>query len=1532
MERFKHYTLVILTGITGSILVFSFIAAIVLNSGILNHYAQQKLVELFNRELSGQLELKRVYLNFPNKVVLIGPKIYEPGSNTPALSAKKISARFNFLMLLQPEITRLSFRNIDADNLQADFIEHKNGKYNIEIIFTPRKPDSTKAPFESFSCRKLSLQNAAFSLKRKQTGNTPQAYYQVKRINLLISALRIKENLFNGVIKKSSFMVPSHAFRLREGSGKFHISTTRSELLSVKARSEKSSGKFSISLDDFNIFKSGNARQILNRITASRSFVSITKLNLHTGEIKKFYPVSELPDGLYQVKGNARVNDGLLEILDSRITRGKSKITLKGTARNLQKRARLAFTVTCDTSSIEPEILKFLLRNTPYRDLATGLGTIKFFGKARGSSRQITTSLGISTDAGSLSLKAEAKGDIDRQLTWNGAFTIRDLETYRLAMEAAGRNNRQNRLQADGRFSGRSRGLKSLDQLDLAANVRDSFWKQQEIKNGSISAQYMQKRLNATLNLYNGTELLEATGEIDWNPVMARYQVNGRVKRINLAKALGTKKFSTNLNGTLAIKGEGFDTRSLNTAAVFRFEPSSVNKFRFRDRSEAALAIAQRKEVLQVQLKSDFLDASISGNQSLKQLISALELTGYGISRELANRSLRKSGTATTAGPSSTQPEKPFRSSYQITVRDVAPLALFLPVGDLALQGTANGELLYENGLSTLSSSITVTSFSDTSGTSLQNLAADAVVTCNRKGMPKAALKGTTAKLLVAGVTSEALVFNAAYQQARVALSLDGKLPERNWQLQTTLSAQQSGALWNLTVNTFSLGNGLNRWTIPDGSRIAIGRASVLFDNLRIAKNRQQIVLDGRLSSSEAGTFRCSLSNVDLDELNRKRSKKAEPKFAGILNGTLTVSGPSGLKTSVLDLTGTSIRYEQIIFGGIRCTARHKGGQMKFDFRSSSAQSMENKMPVAINAIQGSGSIPLALQYVPLKVSIPDAQSINASFRSDNLSAKVVTYVLPLFEKAEGIIPTTMTISGRTPKPEIHLTSRLQNTMLTLESTKTSYRMNGEVVASPRQVELKDIRIRDTRNGTGRLNGTIRLTDLEPKEINLGASCSSLLLFDKKELKDDTSFGTITGTTRNIRMHGNISAPVVEGEMIINNADLSMYRAGANESTKYVGVEKFIEFVPRRPVLREETATKEGHVNKPTEFHYSLIDILQIRNLKLVSTEPIKYTVIFDRVRGEELETVINNLYLIVNKSNQRYRLYGSVNVADGKYRFSNTNFDLEDGGKITWNNAEIRDGQMDNLYGSKYMSISNAQTGERDNVKMLLAITGTLNEPHVILGYYLNEQAQPYASKSMIGSIPSQIDPNAEINVISMLFSKQWYAPPGTAGRIGDLAVSSAGLATGAGLVSSQISQVIQNIAGLESFNINLGVDKEGQLSGIDLYFAVNIPGTNGRLRFVGTGSSPDIKDKALFNYYGTSQKIEYRVTPKVYIEAYRSYGQPEGSSATSNLQKPSEHWGASVSYRERFHTWDQFWKRIAPSSEKKTPEAADEKKQTTN
>jgi hypothetical protein len=794
-----------------------------------------------------------------------------------------------------------------------------------------------------------------------------------------------------------------------------------------------------------------------------------------------------------------------------------------------------------------------------------------------------------------------------------------------------------------------------------------------------------------------------------------------------------------------------------------------------------------------------------------------------------------------------------------------------------------------------------------------------ASIKCVPAGLSTAAVSGTAASMTVIGKELKNLHLVSSFDKGRLTTDFDLAMPQFEQKLSAAFRAQRTGQSATVTIDKLQLSSPQGVWQTIAGSTFDIAPTYARFNRFRFFKADQSVEFDGMLSSTLPGTFQCTLSNINLAEANHFLLDPNLNPLTGHANARFTVSGKPGAKTSVLDLRCSDVSYDEMKIGTIHMTADHSGDRLRFDLESRGSQTVSGgTQSPSINTIRGSGSIPLLLNYSPFQVRLPENRPLQASFHSDDLSAKFISYAVPLFDYAEGIIPTDLRIAGSMPRPDIFLTARMNDTKIRVAPTQVTYRINGEVTGTPSRIEIGNLKISDNLQGTGSISGMIRLEGLNPRSVNIAGTFRNLLLYNKKDLKDDTSFGTITGTTENLRFYGELTSPTAEGELTVTSADFSLYRKGSNESAKYIGVEKFIEFVPRRPAAKPATTVKTKPSGYP-QFHYNLLDILQIRNLKLNCYVPLKGTIIFDRIRGERIEALTNNLSLIVNKVDQRFSLFGSIDIVGGKYTFSNSSFDLENGGRITWNNEEIRDGHLNNIYGGRQVSAYDAQTGERDNVKLLIAVSGTVEAPNVRMGYYLNDDLQPYSAVNMIGRQTSHIDPNADLNVISMLFSRQWYLNPERQAGGGNIPVSSVGVSAGTGMLSSQLSSIVQDFAGLESFNVNVGTGTNGNLSGLELYFAMLVPGTNGKIRFIGTGSTPGSRNNTTTNYYGSSQKIEYRVNPKVYVEAFRSYGMNNNDATYSNLQKPTENWGVSVSYREKFHTWSQFWDHVTGKKQKK-------------
>ncbi len=1510
MEHLKHYSIKLLTACLAFLLLLSLSALIVLNSGVLDRFAKERVIALFNEKFYGRLELQEVHLKFPNNVTLINPRIYGPGETSAALEARSLSLKFNFLSLLQPDIRKLYLRRLTADRLNTRVIEQSNGKLNLDLVFKSRDPDSTKAPFDHFFCKQLQVSNSqlSYSGNKNRRDNVSIA---VNALDFELSSFTVKKNFLRGTIEKMHCSLPKNKLTLQQASGDFFFSENRSELLSLKVVANRSHTELSATLDHFNIFSPQRDKQL----AFATSFLNVQELALQSDDLKLLYPQLLIPPGLYTLKGDAKGKKDNVELIGALLRHNKSRLAIKGELLNLLDKEAFAYELKCDSSKIATDFANFYLKESALKDLERKSGDITFFGNAQGTLKAVKAEVKSLSLLGNVSLSGEASKESAEQVAYKGTFVLKECKPH-LFMSA---ENRKSMLNASGSFEGQNNSM-GVNQSTLEMTLTDSFWQNQPLKEGSVVVKYGGQVLNTALFLKNNLTSFNLDGDIDWKEGVARYRASGKTAALDISKAIGSNAFTTDLNGVFALQGSGFDSKMLNLAAALQFSASTINGFQLKERSKVAIDIVQNATSSRASIKSDFLDLLAEGNYTFAELIALSNVTSSALTREVSAQNIwHTTPLLRVTGPDALK--RPFTVNYRISAKDISPLVLFFPVQGIALQGSAEGRAVFLNGQCSIGAAINLGTLSSRKDFSVENLSMKADVVCNSSGVPHATLTGRASSLTIANKKAGETIFSGIYTPSRLEGTIDLAVTDPAEKLSARFTATKSDPGYDLLFHNLSLKDNSGIWQAEENSHLILGRNAARFNRFTIAKGVQQAMFNGELSNSQSGTFQCTFSNIDLNELKRLALDPSLDKLAGTINAALTVSGNPDSKTSTLTINGTNIFYEDISIGTLQANALHNGRQLRFEMHSSplKPKKIVAKAAPLMNTIDGSGTIPLAISYYPLHFRMAERESISGTFRSDNLSAQFLHYLLPFFESAEGIIPSTLKIEGTTPRPDIYLTSHLQDTTIKIEPTQASYLLNGELYVTPKAIELREIKVSDKNDGNGVINGVVKLEKLQPMGLELMGTFNKLLLFNKKDKEDETSFGSITGTTRNILVHGTFSEPVIEGELRIDSADFSLYRYGANESTKYVGVDKFIEFIPRYPSQSNPEFEKRRAETKPVEFYHSLIDILQIKNLKLSSIEPLKYTVIFDRLRGEQLESTINNLSLIVSKNNQQYQLFGSVNVIGGKYKFSNSNFDLQDGGKISWNSVDIRSGVMDNLYGSKVISVSNQQGGERDNVKLLLAITGTLNTPQVAMGYYLNDQSQPFASVNMIGGQSSQIDSNAELNVISLLLYKQWYIRPGGGGVNTNIAVSSVGLSAGTGILSSRISRLIQNIGGLESFNINVGMDKRGALSGLDLYFALNVPGTGGKIRFIGTGSSPGSRESATANYYGTAQKIEYRVTPKVFVEASRSYGQNGSATSGTNLQKPAETWGVSLSYKERFQTWDQFWKHLFPSSDKK-------------
>ncbi|MBN1928442.1 MAG: translocation/assembly module TamB domain-containing protein [Chlorobiaceae bacterium] len=1498
MEKVKKYSLAVMAIASALVIALIIAAAVVLNSGMVDLFARKQLLELFNNEYRGRLEMKETRVRFPDQITLVGPAIYEENAATPAAGADSIRLKFNFLSLLRPKITLLSFRNVEVNGARIEIIEDANGELNLQKVFLREHPEMPEVlAIEKFRARHFTMNNAALSWKQRNG-----TVWNLKNLHLDVSRAFVAKYEIMGTIKQMRFDMPDRDLKLRSGSGLVAFTPVRSDLIGLDLQTARSRAQLSVSMDGLDLF-SGLSKE---RIATHPTFVHIESIDLDSGELSRFVQLpSALPAGRYHLKGDAKGTLSDLKILPTSIEHGDSRIAIEGELLNLLDSNALSFQLNIGKSSISPKLLDEVLEDERWRKLAGEAGNIGFTGMLRGKLDRWMTELDVETALGEASAVFETSRTSGGEYRAEGSFTLANTQPHRFI----GAENVESGFDGEGSFRLGS------GSIHAELSILGAFWQQQTLSSGSVTLDYNGRIIDLATTLYgeNGEEL-RMTGAADLSSPAPSYRAEGTVRRLDLSRASGMEKLVTDLNGSFEASGSGIDPASLNLRATMLFSPSSFNNYRFRDGEAVTASIAQSAGASSVSFSTGAFDLSAEGTASLAQMINAAQNAAACVAKEFG-----------IDLPVPQPPGKaPYAFSYRASVRDLSPLQPLLPTGELQFTGSASGQATGSDGRLSIDTRIESPSLSSGKTFSVKHTTVNASVQCASGSVASAKLTGSAKAMTLIGREFRDLNLLSSLDNQRIDASVACSIPQFDETLTAAVHTLRRDRLNTVIIDSFRLSNPQGAWQARAGGTVEIGPNSLRFNRVSISKAAQSLELDGLLASSLPGAFRCTLSNIDLAESKFLLLDPALKALKGRANARLTVSGAPGAKTSVLELQGDGIAWDELKIGRVQMNAAHSGDILRFSLESRGLTPAEGATQgVPVNTIKGSGAIPLVLNYSPFVLRIPENRQIRASFRSDDLSAKVITYLVPLVDQAEGVIPTDLRIAGTMPRPEIFLTTTLANTTLRLEPTRVTYQLNGRITGTPSRIDFGSLTISDSQGGSGAISGMIGLEGLEPVSANLTGTLNRLLLYNKPDLKDDTSFGTITGSTRNIRFYGELNAPTAEGELTLNSVDFSLYRKGSGESAKYIGVEKFITFVPRRPQPVKVEAAKASQEQAP-QFSYTLLDILQIRNLRLTASVPLKGTMIFDRIRGERIEGTLNNLSLLVNKSGQRFNLYGSVGITGGKYAFSNASFDLENDGRIVWNNEEIREGRLIDIYGSKQISAYDPRTGERDNVKLLIAVSGTIDRPDVRMGYYLNDDPQPWSAVNKIGRQTSQIDPNADLNVITMLFTRQWYLNPQRQGSVnGYNPVSSVGVSAGTGLISSQLSGLVQNLAGLESFNVNLGTGAEGKLSDLELYVSLLVPGTEGKVRFIGTGTTPVSRSNTATTnyYYGSSQKIEYRVNPKVYVEAFRSYGMTGSDAASANLLKPTENWGVSVSYRKKFHTWSQFWNGLF-GGKKKTPE----------
>jgi len=208
-----------------SILVLLILLILSLRLPAVQNYVKDKLVVYLEKKIKTKVSLERVYIGFPNSLVM--ENLYLKGQDIDTLLAvKKLDVGLHMMKLIN---STADITSVDMEGVRANVVRKKDGKFNFDYIIdafaTSDKEESPSKPF-IISLDKINLKDIGVTFNDQQSRNDIKLYfksfdtrvktfdlnkniYAVNDINLDGLKLKLKQDLVQEVAKKVEKKVDS---------------------------------------------------------------------------------------------------------------------------------------------------------------------------------------------------------------------------------------------------------------------------------------------------------------------------------------------------------------------------------------------------------------------------------------------------------------------------------------------------------------------------------------------------------------------------------------------------------------------------------------------------------------------------------------------------------------------------------------------------------------------------------------------------------------------------------------------------------------------------------------------------------------------------------------------------------------------------------------------------------------------------------------------------------------------------------------------------------------------------------------------------------------------------------------------------------------------------------------------------------------------------------------------------------------------------------------------------------------------------
>ncbi|HZY82069.1 MAG TPA: AsmA family protein, partial [Cyclobacteriaceae bacterium] len=536
------------------------VALLVRVPAIQNRIAQ-KAIAYLEKKIGTNVELERIVINFPKKVVIEGLYLEDLQKDT-LFYAGRIGVDASMLKLFRSEI---ELSQVEISNATANVIRTlPDSAFNFDYIVeafassdtTVELPADTTRSSWKFSLGDIELEKVKFlyddsvggmnvagnvgtlevdtdqidpvnllvSLDKLDLTNTSIAYgeYSLSEINLSVSDLKVDTTNIEGEFEKFSFK-EKNGIALEKLEGKLKLNKKEAEVSSLE-----------LLAGDTHLFVDGKAN-----LVDSTGELSIAKSQISIDDILKFKP--DLLDSL-----PVKVPQGMIVSIEAKGSGGIQNVTVESLEIQTLDSTSLSLTGTADlkTSTLDATLKKFyttmsdarkILPDSLFPDSLDLPHWADIEGKLSGSLKQPVIASTLKTDKGTI--VADGKFNLGSEIpAYQARVTARSLKAGDLAGQPA-----LGDINFDLAVDGRGFTTKDLQtKVDLA--IQDITYNEYTFRNFKVNGRIDKFLFSGKASLDDENLKFVLDGDLDYNGDIPVYKAQFDLENIDFQKLKFTER------------------------------------------------------------------------------------------------------------------------------------------------------------------------------------------------------------------------------------------------------------------------------------------------------------------------------------------------------------------------------------------------------------------------------------------------------------------------------------------------------------------------------------------------------------------------------------------------------------------------------------------------------------------------------------------------------------------------------------------------------------------------------------------------------------------------------------------------------------------------------------------------------------------------------------------------------------------------------------------------------------------------------